>query len=317
MKVFNEEIINEFSEPCPIDVATNVLDWAEDVLTEVIEDIRKKNPVVTSDYSFMLGGEFSTGATTVNSEIDLYICFKSPQLELNTMKLVNNKFIRFWNKIKFSWKGVLADKKSKRRKKKEQEKIKAKQEVIIPINKFSIANLKSAIVKNLLKYIDTTSYIFVTNNGFKIVAREHLGIDINVFPVISSLDMFKLYNDYTNKFFEFNFGEKEQNIKEKIEKIGEIFILLLRVYNNLFFNIFGQHANQSLIESLLYNVPNELFYGDSFYEIFLKTFNYLKNININNFVSINNTEKKIFSEKLIGESIVHVNNFFKHIEKMM
>lgn len=313
MRVFNQEVIESFAEPCSEEVSTSALEWAENTLTEVIEEIRLKRPVVSVDYTYFLTGDFFTGATTVNSQIDIYLCLKSPQLELNTMKLVNNRWIAFWKKVKNAWVSSRQEKKKKKKKQAEQE----LKEIEIPINKYSIADFKQELINKLLPYLAQDGYIYVYNTGFKIVSREQIGMDINVFPVIANLDTFKLYNSFTNKFIEVDFGNRENNIQEKLDEVGEIFIDLIRIYNNLYFNINNLHANQILIESLLYNIPSELFFGYSLYEIFMKTLNYLKNANISTFVSITDKNKKMFQEKLIGETLVFVSNFIKNIDKMV
>lgn len=318
MNIFNEGVVEEFSKPLSEEVATKAVAWTESVLVDILNEIKAKTSVVSSNYEFALMGDFISGATTVNSEIDIYIAFKSPQLEFNSIKIVDKKLRQFWVKIKRAWELSKEEKKNKKRKKsKKQSKITIQEVENIPSNKYSIIDLKKDILNRLLKALDEKSFVYVNNKSLKIVSRENFGVDINVYPVIASGDDYKLYNDYTAKFEEINFNQFKANLERKIRKAGETYIGITRVLKNMYFNINNYNPSPFFIESVLYNVPDDLFDGYSFYQVFIKVLNYLKNARPENFVSMLDKDKKLFSDKNIPESILSIRDLIKQIDKLL
>lgn len=314
-QIFSRETIEDFSKPMSEEVMSNVVNWTQETLKEIIEEIRKTNTVVTDQYDFELAGDYITDTTTINSEIDMYVVIKSPQLELNSIKLSNNKLKQFWLKLKRAWKASREEKLSKRKLKKQQEKM--KEEVIIPPNKYSMADFKMSLVKKMLQKIDTNSYIFLTSCGFKLVSRESLGIDINIYPTIKSGEIYKIYNEYRGKFIENSFDKLTENLEEKIDNVGEIYNQIVRVYKNLYFNLYTHRPSEFFIESLIYNCPESLFFGYDFFEVFIKILNYLKNASLATFVLITDSQKRLFASNQISESIVTVNNMLKQIDSLL
>ena len=314
-QIFNRELIESFTKPLSEEIASDVVAWTQKTLDTIIDEIRKTNTAVTDSYEYELAGDFITETTTMNSEIDLYIVLKSPQLELNSIKLSNNKFKQFWLKLKRAYLVSKDEKMSKRKRKKQQEKM--KQEVVIPPNKYSVSDFKMSLLKKLINYIDDKSYIFITSTGLKLVAREFLGIDVNIYPVFKNDNSYKLFHDAKGKFITFAVDQLHENIDEKIEMVGENYNNLVRVYKNLYFNLYNYHPSQFFIESLIYNCPNSLFFGYNFFEVFIKSLNYLSNASLKDFVLVTDTSKKLFSSARIQESIVTVMNLTKQIDSML
>lgn len=314
-QIFSRETIEDFSKPMSEEVMANVVSWTQSTLKEIIDEIRQTNSVITDQYEFELAGDFLTDTTTVNSEIDLFVVVKSPQLELNSIKLSNNKFKQFWLKVKRAWVSTREERMSKRKRKKKQEKM--TQEIVVSPNKYSMADFKKSLIKKMLQRIDANSYIFTTSCGFKLVSREGLGVDVNIYPAIKSGDNYKLYSEYNGKFIESSFDMLGKNLEEKIENVGEIYTQMVRVFKNLYFNLYSNHPSEFLIESLIYNCPDALFFGYDFFEVFVKMLNYLMNANLATFVLISDNKKKLFASKNINESIVTINNLLKQIDNML
>ena len=310
-KVFDREVIESFAMSSSQEAVLALVEFVEATFNEVLRKLRTKRPVISDNYSFEIVGEFENGSFSANSCLDFFIIIKSPQLELNTIKLINNKFKTFWNKLKFAYTSSKKEKKSKKNKKKDEQK-----EIIIPVNKYSIADLKQDIINETLNFIDEKCFICSNIYGFKLILREYFGTDVNVFPVLKSGENFQIYNSFSNKFIEINFKNREQNFSTKVESVGDIFILLLRVFNSLYFNIYNTNPNQIAIESLLYSCPDELFVGNDFYEVFLKILNYLYNCNTEKLKCIIDDEI-LFKNKLVSDSVVTIQNFIKTISKLL
>lgn len=310
LKSFNQKIIAEFTNICPKDVVERVCGISVALLDECIDQIKQHVPIMHAEHDYVFVDEHRFGTSTVTSEISLFVVFKSSQLELNTTELVNNKFEKF--KIKFS-NALKSMKKSKRKRKKKKES--DNQEVQIQhISKYSILNLKKDLSQLLVSKIDKESYIQIFNYYIKLVSPNTLGITVNFYPVLEGEKGYKLYNSFKNAFLEVDFKDRDKNFNEKYGQVGLNLLYMIRVFNNLYFSLYNSSINQIFIESLLYNVPNELFEGYSFYESFIKILNYLSNVNLKNFVSITDTTKKLTDEILIEQSFSAVNKFFNDIE---
>jgi hypothetical protein len=321
VKVFNIETIESFTNPISSSVSENVLAYLEVLLIEVIEEIRLKNPIISEDYKFLLVGDYMTGTTTSNSEIDLFMVFNSPQLELNSIKFSNDKLKQFWLRLKRAYYEMRQQKKSKRRLKREAKKkqkvLETQKEVEIPSNKFSILDLKNLIIKKIIEKVPPTTILTFNKTGFKIIDKENLGITISVTPVIKSEENLRVYDEYKAKFTNYNFKQFEENYEKKYNEVGESLADMIRVFKNLYFNINSYLPSQFFIESLLYNVPNELFEATNSYESLIKILNYLHNASIQNFVFIYDANTKLFKTELIEESISSIYNLIKKTDELI
>lgn len=316
LKIFTREIIESFSNPIKQESYAQAFNWLENYLPIVVEEIKKSKQIITEDYEIVLIGDLLFETSTPNSEIDVFLAFNSPQLELNSMKLSNDKFKRFWQKVKKAYSQAKEEKKSKRKRKKEKE----KQEKIveIPINKYTIINLKRELALVSSKTLAAGGAIYTQNSGIKIVAREALGVDINIYPAVKSEDGYKVFSESSGKFTEHKFEELKENLTKKLEEVGPVFLNLCRTFKNLYFNINNLTLpSPYLIESLIYNCPNNLFFGRNYYEVFIKILNYISNTSIQNFSLINNKQEKLSTSNLVTESIAQVYSFIRKIDEMI
>ncbi len=316
MKVFTREIIENFANPMAEHSYEKAFEWLENSCVGIVEQLRRKTPILTEDYEMVLVGDMLSETSTPNSEIDVFLAFNAPQLELNSIKLTDEKLKRFWFKLKRAYKQSREEKKSKRKKKKKESEI--KKEIEVPINKYSILNLKRQLVLYSARTLEEGGVIYTKDTSIKIVAREEIGVDINIYPAIKTEQGYKIYSENTNKFVEYSFEELKDNLTKKIEQVGTTYLDLVRVYKNLYFNINSSLLpSPYLIESLIYNCPDELFFGNNFYEVFIKILNYLHNANLQDFVLINDTNQKIFTSNLINESLANIFSFVRKIDEMI
>lgn len=310
MKIFNQQIIEQFTNRCPEEVVNRVLDLSVSLITECIEELKQITPILNGEYTFKVVDEHCYDTSTLNSEISLFVAFKTPQLELNTLSLVNNKFKQFGIKFAHAWQSRKKPKHKKKKKKDDSQEA----EVVVS-TKYSIRELKQNIIEKVIKKIDKESYIQVFNYGIRLVSSKELGVPVNIYFVLDTQEGYKLYNSYTNKFCVVDFKDRSKNFNKKLTDVGENFVYMIRVFNNLFFTLYNYTPNQILMESLMYNVPDELYKGYSFYECFIKILNYLNNVNIKKFVSIVDNSKKLLEISLINENPNIISNMINNIEK--
>lgn len=313
MKIFNQKVIAEFTNICPKEVAENVSAIAITLVDESIEEIKKHVPIMHGEHDYIFVDEHHFGTSTVNSELSIFVVFKSHQLEINTKELVNSKFEKFKLRLLNALNSM---KKTKKRKKKSKQQDNDNKQILIESTKrYSILNLKNDLVKVMLTKIDNQSYIQVMDYYIKLISPNNLGLSVNIYPVLEeSENCYKLYNSYKNEFFEVDFKQRDQNFNQKYHDVGVNFLYMIRVFNNLHFSIFNYIPNQILIESLLFNVPNDLYSGFTFYESFIKILNYLSNTNMKNFVSIVDNTKSLAEEILLEQSLATINKFLSEIE---
>lgn len=315
MRVFTREIIEDFANEMQNQHYEEAFNWFEVAFTNIIEDLRKKTPIIT-DYEFVVVGDFLTSTFTQNSEIDIFIAFKSPQLELNSIKLSNDKLKRFWLRLKKAYILTRQERKSRRRRRRKREK--EEKIVEIPSNKYTMLDLKKQLMQYLSRALTADATIYPNQNGFKIVSRNQIGIDINVYPAIKTEQGYKTYHESKGRFTLHNFKELERNLLKKEESVGPVYFNVVRVFKNLYFNINSSTTPKPyLIESLIYNCPNNLFLGNNFYEVFIKILNYLNNVNISEFLSILDSSQKLFSNELIDEPITVTSSFLRKIDNFI
>ena len=316
MKIINQQIIEQFTERCPDEVVDRVLTISTGMLSKCIDELKLVTPALTGDYNFAVVGSHYFDSSTVNSDLNLFVIFNAPQLEINSYNLVNNKFKKFVIRLKRAWQNT---KKTKKKFRKKRKKAETNETVYYnPKEKYTIETLKKCLVDKIIENIDKESYIMISKYGIRLVSQKSLGIAVNIYPVIKHEKNYNLYNSFDNSFFEVNFNDREKNLKEKFEQAGENFIYMLRVFNNLYYMLYSKNANQILIETILFNVPNELYDGYTFYESFIKIINYLYNVNCKDFISITDKKINIYKEPLITENPnLLINEMINYIDKNM
>lgn len=310
MKVFNQKTITEFTKICPKDIVERACDISFALIDNCFDQLKKYVPYLHDGYEFLLVDEHLFGTSTVNSELSIFVVIKSSQLELNTMQLVNNKFEKW--KIKFvnAWNSARKPKKKKRKKNVEKQ----QNFEINPSKKYSILDLKLDLGKLLVEKIDSESYVQFSNYSLKLVSTKNIGMKVNIYPVLKDYKSFKFYDSSKNKFLSISFENRQENFNKKFAQVGVNFVYMIRVFNNLYYALYDTIPNQIFIESLMYNVPNSLYKGNSFYETFIKVLNFLSNSSINNFCTITDETKKLSDEIMISNSISSLNKFLKEIE---
>ena len=105
-------------------------------------------------------------------------------------------------------------------------------------------------------------------------------------------DAIRLMEEKNEEINKLNYSQNTINSKTAKLNYNDIFYKVVRIFKSLTVNAW-QTTNLSFIDSLLYNCPNELFAGNV-YEAFIRSFNYLKNVNIADFYSVYNLSKNMY-----------------------
>lgn len=308
---FSKETILSFADYANINAFKNAFAVINGVITDIMTSIMQRNANIKG-FEILTANEVFNGTEFAGSTIDLFLHLDAKQIELyfnEKEKFKLNSYFSNFRKL-FIENFKLYTRKSK----KANEKRIAKQEKkILSLDKYDVKNFYKDLQLQLCKRLHNTTQIILNSTSLKIIGKDEFGITINIYPVFSCDKGYVLYNTLNKKSTIINFGDKFYNVKEKNKQTCSFFKIQTRILNNMFWNIFKQSPNQIFIESLLYNVPTN-FFTHNIYGSTLKIINYLKNSDINKFVSICNNETKMFNETINTTRLETAYKFIKSIE---
>ena len=117
-------------------------------------------------------------------------------------------------------------------------------------------------------------------------------------------------------FITIDFRQRYMNIGKKIDEANSSFRDVLRIYNALYLNLMEEKPNMIMLESLLYNCPNNLF-TDDIYQSFLNTANYLFVTSIFQLKSVCDENTKLVNESLCKGDLSQISRFLKLIKECL
>ncbi len=313
MAVFDKSTIIGFTQNVDENVIEEDYSALLQILTNVMVDLSKKNAMINSDVEIVPINEFSTGAVTPVSSLDVFLVIKSPQIELNTISLVKNKFISFWERLKLAWKKSRIKKKRKKRKKNLDENSTLNSQIK---GKYNINDLCIDLVNAISKYITPLTLVSCTN-AIVSISGDDFTYPINIYPAVKKGETYSVYDKILNKFFIYDFTQRFINLQNKFKGIEDKALNLIKIYNMLYFNIYNKNAYQPFIESLVYNMPMTIFEDDDCYECFIKSINFLNNANFATFVSVLDNKKQMFKDENLYVNMYETLDFIKNIKNNM
>ena len=283
-------------------------------IEQAMSNIMAKNPLINS-YAVYVANEVFTGTEFSSSSLDIFLEINAIQLELNFKEkkqyVFKSGLATFFNTFKSNFKLFSrknpSQKVREKRIKKEEQKLEQKQNYDVVC---FFKDLQIQIAKQSYK----TTKIGIHPNHISIVGKDEYGLDINIFPVfVSGNDYSVLYNIKNKKETLVDFKYRWNNLEEINSKTKNLFKLQVRIFNNIFWNVFKASPNQIFIESLLFNVPLE-YYTYNIYETTSGIINYLRNSTMKSFVSICDKDKKLFDEPLNTVTLDFAFKFIKSLK---
>lgn len=244
---------------------------------------------------------YSNSSNTQVSELDMMICINSPQLEINSYKLVLSKWQKLNKDVKNAW--ANRNKKKKRKKKKRQLQTAAKHEYYDDLP-YNIMRVKNDLFEEIARRMSNLSIIYNQPYKIKVVANQELGLVYNVYISIQVGDLIKIWNPALNDFDVYDLKKLQNRIDEKSKKIGSNFLNVFRIFNNLYYVVNKRQPPIAMIESVMLSIPEELFEGSQ-NDCFCSVINYIcnikavtmfKNANIEDFVRTKNNQGQIKSQ---------------------
>lgn len=161
------------------------------------------------------------------------------------------------------------------------------------------------IMSQLQKYLNLEDKVYYKRNV--VFLKLHIDEDIDL-PVI----IYVGYKFYDNDMIEFsklgykmkeNIEQTNNNILQKNVDTNGNYLVLCKLFKMLELElVLKEESNVYLskksifIESILYNVPNVFFQGDDFGKIFSDIVNYIKQLDVENVYTIDNSKQKLFTK---------------------
>lgn len=294
MLKLSKNIIDEFVKYPNQNSFNNSFAQISMAIENAMKTIMDRNPRINK-YNLVIANEAFSGSVISSSSLDLFLILDAPQIELNFKEKDSNVFVK---STKVFFKTLRENLRFFKKKKKSLKKIKKEEVKLLKIENYNILNFFKDFQIQLSKQLYTTTVISISSNCIKIVGHDEFGIEINIYPVFrDAQNSIRIYNTRNKKESIVDFKNRYQNFDNKNFRTKNIYKLIVRIFNNIYYNTYKIVPNQIYIESLLYNVPDEYF-SLNFYNSILLIVNFLKNCDMQNFVSICDQDKLLFNETL-------------------
>lgn len=288
------------------------------IVSNAVEDLSKQISYVNlNNVILQPANELLNGAMTDNSKFVYFLAVDNAQIDLNT-----SRSSRFWknlkNRIVYAWNNRKVKKKvSKRKKKQEEESLQEVKISFDPAN-YNIYNLAEDLQTAIAKYMLPTTLLYLNDNRITVVGKEDFGSNTQIVLILVLYDgeKFKYFVNKKQGYISVDFSTRIQSLNEKIERVGGVFVDVLKILNVLYYDINNYMPNQIFMESVLYNCPDDLFEENEAYKTFVKIINYLSMHSMREFKSVENPENSIFKDKLCGNSASGFARLLHHLTNM-
>lgn len=308
MEKFNYSQIEKFAKEPNMNTYETVYTQIEYCIDLALKEIRDRNPLIDKAEIYVANELFS-GAETPNSQMDLFLVLDANQIELNREQKKNFKdsLKSFWDQFISKFK-IIKTKKGKTKKF-----IKQTEQATQNLQKYSPNVFYNDLLLELMKILSTNTKIGISKNKITIISVNDFGVKINLYPVYLQNDgNYRLYKYKSQEYTDIDFIKRFDNINKKYIKTDGLNIQL-RIFNNLFYNLFDTNANQIFMESLLYNCPSSLF-TNNIINSTIGILNYLRFNNLNEFVSVRDKNIKLFDDSLNTVSLSQAKKFLYSID---
>lgn len=292
----NKKLVESLNESTKEEFSKAINDKVYTLVGSAIEDIAEKSPFVKPEKCIIIPvNEVCTGAISQQSEYTYFLGIDNPQIAANT-KTRKNWWKFAWSEFKASWR--IGRKKYKKKKKG------AEQKKTIEFEKYQLTDFKSDVMMNMANYLNESTKLYELPYNISIIGSEDFGtgIKINIYVCYfdSETATFKLYKTSRNKFVDFNFGARYENLEKKTNWCGPMFVNMLKLINILYAKKYNKAANQIVAESVLYACPNNLFDGKDLYKSFVNIANYIRFKDPKTIVSICDEKTPFLKDKLVS-----------------
>ena len=295
----DREYVEQLTTNVNVDAFAVSFDLIKERLNIAMNNLMTKNAFIT-DYGIEIANEVLTGAETTYSTLDIYLELNAQLIEKNDIDTKKNSFKNWWARFFDEFKNNL---KIFSRKKKSQKQMEKAEKKLDQTKLYTIKHLFRDIQIQLSKVHYNTARIQFFADKIQILDKNDYACEINVYPIITNNSgIAKRYVIGKKEPQILDFKNRFKNIESLHDITNEMSLIQLRLLNSIFYKIFKRSPNQVFVESLIFNVPFEL-YTDDVYETAINIFNYFNNSTMQNYTSICDNNKKLFADDMNTETI--------------
>lgn len=308
-KVIDKNLIESIVRKDNDEFVDNVTEKLNNIVANAVNDLSRQIAYINVNNVFLQPvNELLTGGFTDNSKFVYFLGIDSAQLELNTLNSTN-----LWRNIKNTVKNAWFAGRKRRKKRKKKDKQQDDKVEIYDFDpaKYNIYSLCEDLQTAIAKYSALTTIVYLEDTRIRIVGKDDYGSNtqIIIYPTIYNGQVYKYYLGKRKGFVEIDINQRIALLTQKIDRVGQNFVDMIKIFNVLYFYANKSTPNQIFIESLLYSCPDELFKGKSVYNQFVKIINYLTMSSIKEIPSLTNQNKTIFTDKTSSSSGIGYEKF--------
>jgi len=291
------DLVESLNDSIKQEYAQTINDFMFTLVENALSDIEAKSPFIKMDKCVMVPvDEVYLGSFCQLSEYNYYVGIDNPEIAFNSQKK-RNWWKYVWREFKAAWR-IGRKKKYKKKKKGEPEEVKP-----VTFDKYTINDLKHDLVNKMANYLQETSMIYEYNDHISLVGTDDFGtgVKVNLFVCYfeTNTNTFKMYRESKNKFVDINFANRYTNLDKKLEWVGDMFVNVAKLLNSVYAKTYGVVPNQVIVESLLYQCPNNLFDKNDVYKSFVDIANYIRFRDPRTWVSICDESTPLLQDKLV------------------
>jgi len=169
-------------------------------------------------------------------------------------------------------------------------------------------SIKLLLALYLDKYFGDINNVKISRNCITINSIDILGFNASVYIFASNHTQNVMLDSFASKLITADLEYYYSCFTKKIENTNYNILEIINIFKN-YANKYRILENSFIIETLLYNVPNEYFIGDLRNQLII-IINYLKFVNIYEFKSLFVKNELITKDMFISNSLIQVKNDF-------
>lgn len=161
----------------------------------------------------------------------------------------------------------------------------------------------------LEKYFENVGNVVFSRNCLSVDSQNLFQFNAKIYVFASSLSQNLTMNTDFSKVFSIDFEALNENYNKKTLETDYNYIKVVNIIKNICLKA-NVLQDTLLIETLVYNVPNNYFSGDLREQV-IKSLNYIKFSNLSQFNSITNANMKFDKDYFVATSVYNVYKDFE------
>ena len=230
-----QELINSIVKQDHSKYLKNINKMVNKVLSLSVESLaRKVSYINLKNVVLQPVNELLNNGFVDNSKCIYFLGIDNVQLELNTSKKTN-LWRNFKERLKFAWSNrkLFKRRKRKRKHKKTEERIQELSQISFDPSKYTIYQLTEDMQNTICSFLSETSLVYLKNNRLQIFGRDDFGsnAEIVIYFVCKTGDNYKFFTANKRGFYELDINTRLNALNKKIDKVGENFTKMLKIFN--------------------------------------------------------------------------------------